>query len=290
VYGAKAQGPRTQSGKPPARVGGTVQNLQTKRKARQQTNKGNKRFDPGLVDRTGRMLDSKTIRNERRQGQEDAITGKQTLPPETMDPAFVSHTPRAGSKDFFVSPGPADIGPRGRTGRAVNIGMDAHPDRLVEQAARSRGLADAQKAWTEFVGQVAHRRGKKELAPFTNRKEAQKFIDNMSDEEAAREWVVVRLDALASNPEQTQVLLERVNGDMNEASTAFKQAFNEAIPERTPEANRSDKSPGGGGGRNAAAFERLQLRGLGDGVAEGEPAFPGCGAVDVSDVVRGQHH
>lgn len=223
LLGEKTAGPKTETGKAPAPAGGReLAHQEAKAKA-----SGKRKYQiPGLVDPTGRALDALTIRHIRRQGEEDAVTGKVTREPELLDPAYVSHAPRRGSSDYYVPPGPAQIGTKHRTGRAVKTGMDAHPDRLVEQAARSQGLIDAQDAWTEFTDQVAYRVDGK-LPELTTREDADRFIRNMPD--GSREWVVVRLNPLRGNAEQLQVLLDRIDSNVQDASKNFEEIFKDAL-------------------------------------------------------------
>lgn len=180
---------------------------------------GPKKERPGLVDPTGRKLDSADVKAARVAAGDDQL-----------DPAFVSHARnQSKSSNFNVrSERPADAGPRGRTGASVKSGdMDTHPDRLIEQAARTQGLIDAHDGFTDTVGEFGAKNDAGELRTFGDRKKAEKFLRNRPlDAEPMR---VVRINPFLGPKTQLEHLIEHVNADSEAAHINVMEAMKDAL-------------------------------------------------------------
>jgi hypothetical protein len=128
-----------------------------------------------------------------------------------FSPAFVSQAPNArGARNFYVNAARAPgISGKRRGGTATVEGtLDAHPDLLVEQQARTQGLADAYDGFQSFLRQFAVRKkGKGTVAPFKDKTKAQRKVDDLNAQGDV-EWTLVRMNPFAARHEQLQKMLE----------------------------------------------------------------------------------
>jgi hypothetical protein len=131
-----------------------------------------------------------------------------------FSPAFVSQAPNArGARNFYVNAARAvGIGGKRRGGTATVEGtLDAHPDLLVEQQARTQGLADAYDGFQSFLRQFAVReKGKGTVAPWKNKTKAQGKVDDLNAQ-GDIEWTLVRTNPFAAGHKQLQKMLEGTN-------------------------------------------------------------------------------
>jgi hypothetical protein len=160
---------------------------------------------PGIVDEHGRPISLGVMR--------ESMGGE--------EPAYLSQAPNArGARNFYVQSGkpPKATGMR-RTGEATRKGtFDAHPDTLVEQAARTQGLIDAFDHFKEFVSEFSRHEGKKIVTRRT-KKEADQLSRDLSV--GGTQWTPVRVNPLGATKEQLTRMLEE-GGDhapLHEAMT-----------------------------------------------------------------------
>jgi hypothetical protein len=135
--------------------------------------------------------------------------------------AFVTHAPGAlGDGAFNVSARQAPgIPQRARSGESVRQGLlDVDPERMVEQAVQMRGLADANRSWRRFVGEMfaKDRSGKTVALP---KAEAQRVAKDMMFDEngdpvpGAYAWRVVPLNPWRGRQAQLRSLLDEADDE-----------------------------------------------------------------------------
>jgi hypothetical protein len=181
---------------------------------------------PGMVDEHGRKLSTEAIRQHMRESG-------------VAEPAFITQAPNArGARNFNVrSERPVAISNARRTGEATRKGtFDAHPETLVEGAARAQGLVDATDGFRRTVKDFAVRH------PDTRR--VRRFKTYREAAQAARDLVhdhtgepvpgaialrPVRLNPFGAKKEQLDKLLEHVDSLDQPQAQALVDSMREGL-------------------------------------------------------------
>ncbi len=128
------------------------------------------------------------------------------------EPSYVTQAPgMRGAKNFYRSAGrPVSVGNKGpRTGSATLKGVfSAHPDVLVEGAARAQGLIDASDGFAATVNEFAHK-------PTLGKLKSHKAAENAARDLAAttgQAWRPVRIAPFAGKSGEVKALLDNVHG------------------------------------------------------------------------------
>jgi hypothetical protein len=148
-------------------------------------------------------------------------------------PVYVTQAPgQRGAKNFFVSSGrPPQISTGTRTGAATVKGtLDAHPDVLLEGAAKMQGLIDAADGYTATVHEFAH---KPTLGHLKTKKEADQAARDLNASTGSN-WRAVRIHPFGADNAQLKALLDKASGegDLGEnvgAHQPVKDALDAAI-------------------------------------------------------------
>jgi hypothetical protein len=131
--------------------------------------------------------------------------------------AFVTHSPEGlGDRAFNVSfRRPRGIPQRARSGEAVRQGLiDAHPERLVEQGVKARGLVDAADQFRGFIKEMGLRDKGGKLHTFQNRGEAEAHAKELMYDQrgeplpGAYAWRAVRVNPWRGREAQLQKLID----------------------------------------------------------------------------------
>lgn len=147
------------------------------------------------------------------------------------EPAYVSQAPgQRGAKNFFVSSDkPVSVPRQRRTGEATRKGtFDTDPEVLVETAARSRGLGDAQEGFSRFVSTFAHKGKSGKPRAFQSRKQAENAARDVQATTGNRVRPV-RINPFLGRSEQLKALMDEVDPEQFESHPAVKEAFESAV-------------------------------------------------------------
>lgn len=153
-------------------------------------------------------------------------------------PSFLSQAPNArGARNFFQSSSRAPhIDQARRTGEATRGGtFDAHPDTLVEQAARQQGLVDAFDGFHGFLNEFAIKGLGGKIKTLKTRKQVEQAArDAMFDEHGepragAIKFVPVRVNPFGGRHEQLAKMLEGTDSAAQHGAQAINDAIHSAL-------------------------------------------------------------
>jgi hypothetical protein len=131
---------------------------------------------------------------------------------DVKEPTYVTQAPgQRGRKNFFVSSArPPGVMAPTRTGAATKRGtFDAHPDVLIEGAAKAQGLADAADGFAATIKEFAH---KPSLGNLKTRREADTLARDLYAS-TGEHWRPVRVNPFGAGRAQLDHLLADASAD-----------------------------------------------------------------------------
>lgn len=149
------------------------------------------------------------------------------------EPGYVTQAPgQRGARNFFMrSTEPPRAGSMARTGAATRQGtFDAHPDVLVEGAARAQGLVDAFDGFQRTVGEFAHRGDSGRIRVLPTKARADRAASEISAV-TGTQFRAVRVNPFGGRAEQLQQMLDRADaqGDLPGAVHPVAEAIQSAV-------------------------------------------------------------
>lgn len=147
------------------------------------------------------------------------------------EPAFVTQAPNMrGGRNFFISSHePKKLSNARRTGEATRKGtFDAHPDTLVEGAARMQGLVDANDGFRGFIDEMGRREGGK-VKTYPTYRDVKDAANNLNAEPGSHGWVPVRINPFGGRKEQLEQLLEKVDAEHQMEAKPILDALDDAV-------------------------------------------------------------
>lgn len=177
------------------------------------------------------------------------------------EPVYVTHAPgQRGAKNFFVSSGkPPQVASPTRTGAATLKGThDAHPDVLIEGAAKAQGLIDAADGFTATIREFAH---KPTLGKLPTRKAADQRARDLYAE-TGQVFKPIRIQPFAGRQEQLKALLDDASQGADLSDTAMQP-----VRDALESAAKGEEGPGPWALMPEAAADRFaaHMRALGVG-------------------------
>lgn len=129
------------------------------------------------------------------------------------EPVYVTQAPgQRGARNYFVSSGrPPQVKTGPRTGSATTKGtLDAHPDVLIEGAAKAQGLVDAADGYQATVHEFAH---KPTLGHLKTKREADRAARDLQAS-TGTQWRPVRIHPFGADNAQLKALLDKGGDDV----------------------------------------------------------------------------